>query len=168
MKKVQWLHLSLKSLFVESTKDQTDENTIGHLLSCYVLLSIFLQVPADVGRILHLLCSQIVNQNFQKKTKENITTERTPQKVQSLRPFQRFSCHRKSCTGLSKRNGAKLRESVQLQCPVPNCSQPQPATPGWCLAKQCLFCTSLYICQNGQWKCNHTVLNCTWGCRSRS
>ena len=41
-------------------------------------------------------------------------------------------------TGLSKRNGAKLRESFCI-----GCSQPKPATLGWCLAKQSLFCTSL-------------------------
>ena len=47
----------------------------------WYFVNIFWNVPLAVGLIQHLLCSPIGDRNFRKKTKQNITTARTPHSV---------------------------------------------------------------------------------------
>ena len=53
----------------------------GASVQLWCFVKHFWHVPLAIGLILQLLCSPIGNQNFRKKTKQNITTEQTPHSV---------------------------------------------------------------------------------------
>ena len=66
-------------------------------------VAIFWNIPPDIGLTLQLLCSQIGNPNFRKKTRPNITAERMPHSVDTTR----YENHREYYTSVN---------SIQWQC----------------------------------------------------